>query len=270
MKKAFYILVFIAMMAPLAVAGDVELEGDRPDFTESANVVPFGSVQLEGGYSFFGAYGLDEHVFGELLLRVGVYERLELRLGANSMNWTDDGTEEVFGKDDPSMGAKIQILYGLEQFNFLSPDMSLILGTSIPVGTDDFTNEKWQPEAKLCVSWAVTAWFTFGSNLNYTYAYDIGKDDWFSQFSGSTVFSFAITEELGAYGEYIIYAPESSGGGSANYLSAGLTWLVTKTVQVDGRFGIRIHGDNDYFTGIGFVFLWPEVWNKSKAGDEEL
>jgi len=260
MKKALFILVLIVMTTPLAAAGDVELEGDRPDFTESANVVPFGSIQLEGGYSFFGADGLDEHAFGELLLRIGVYDRLELRLGAGSLNWTDDGTEQVFGKDDPSMGAKIQILYGSEQFNILSPDMSLILGTSIPVGTDDFTDKKWQPEGKLCIAWPVTNWFSFGTNLNYTYAYDTGKGHWFSQFSGSMVFGFSVTEELGAYGEYIIYAPESSGGGSANYLSAGLTWLVTGTVQVDGRFGIRVHDDYDYFTGIGFVFLWPEVW----------
>ncbi len=260
MKKALYILVLVMLTAPLAAAGDAELEGDRPYFTESANVIPFGSIQLEGGYTFFGADGLDEHAFGELLLRVGVYDRLELRVGAGSLNWTDDGIEEVFGKDDPSMGAKIQILYGSEQFSILRPDMSLVIGTSIPVGTNDFTGEKWQPEAKLCAAWGLTDWFGVGTNLNYTYAYDTGKGEWFSQFSGSLALGFSITEELGAYGEYILYAPEFSGSGFANYLSAGLTWMVTKTVQVDGRFGIRVHGDYDYFAGIGFVFLWPSVW----------
>lgn len=260
MKKALCILVFITMAAPLAAADAVELEGDRPDFTESANVVSFGSIQLEGGYTFSGSDAVDEHSFGELLLRVGVYHRLELRLGANSMNWTDDGTEQIFGKDDPSMGMKIQIFYGSERFNILRPDMSLMVSTSIPVGTDDFTDKKWQPEGKLCISWPITSWLSFGTNLNYTYAYDTGKGDWFSQLSGSAVFGFTITKELGAYGEYIVYGPKSSGSGSANYLSAGLTWLVTKTVQVDGRFGIRVRDDYDYFTGIGFVFLWPSVW----------
>ena len=260
MMKLVNILLLLAVFPLSLAAADVELEGDRPDFTESANVVPFGSFQLEGGYTYSASDDVKEHAFGELLLRIGVWHRLELRLGINSMNWSDDGTDKEFGKDDPSLGFKIQILHGSEQFHFFRPDMSLIVGTSIPVGTDEFTGEKWQPEAKLCVSWGVTDWFSFGTNLNYTYAYDTAKNDWFSQFSGSLVLGFSITSELGAYGEYIVFAPEAKGSGSANYLSTGLTWLVTKNVQVDGRFGIQVHDDYDYFTGIGFIFLWPSVW----------
>lgn len=61
------------------------IETDRPDFTEASSVVPAGRIQLESGYTFFldnndGTRSM-QHTFPEWLLRVGLTDRLELRLG---------------------------------------------------------------------------------------------------------------------------------------------------------------------------------------------
>ena len=260
--RNIFLILFLVTGSFLYAAENVEIEGDRPYFTESPDAMPFGSIQLEGGYTFTGNGSVKEHALGELLLRMGVYHRLELRLGIESINWYDDGTETVFGKDDPSLGVKVQLMRGSRESSFLRPNISFIAGTSIPVGTTEFTEDKWQPETRLALGWFLTERISLGININYSYLYDAG---WFSRFSGSAAAGFSVTDDLGLYAEYIVYAPESKGGGAAHYLSGGLTWKVTKTVQVDGRFGIQVHDDNDYFAGVGFVFLWPSVWNDKKS-----
>jgi hypothetical protein len=62
-----------------------EMVTDRPDFTESASVVPRGRVQLEAGYTYArdeDAGVLAAHSYPEALARIGVVDdRLELRLG---------------------------------------------------------------------------------------------------------------------------------------------------------------------------------------------
>ena len=56
---------------------------DRPDATESAITVAPGVFQLEFGYTFGEIESVSVHNLGEVLLRVGVADMLELRLGVN-------------------------------------------------------------------------------------------------------------------------------------------------------------------------------------------
>jgi hypothetical protein len=60
------------------------IETDRDSFTRSPRVVEYSSWVLEGSYSFLDQNAEYEgHTFPDLLLRYGVAERLELRLGWN-------------------------------------------------------------------------------------------------------------------------------------------------------------------------------------------
>jgi hypothetical protein len=64
---------------------DEALTTDRPDFTESSSVVGRCRLQIEGGYTYLhdAAAGVetDEHLLPELLLRYGLNDCLELRVG---------------------------------------------------------------------------------------------------------------------------------------------------------------------------------------------
>jgi hypothetical protein len=81
--RAGSLLVLLAAAALPASAQEPELESDRPDFTESAVVVPGGSVQLEGGGTWLHGDGGRDLLSGpELLLRWGVSRSVELRLVA--------------------------------------------------------------------------------------------------------------------------------------------------------------------------------------------
>ncbi|MFN2421130.1 MAG: transporter, partial [Gemmatimonadota bacterium] len=79
---------------------------DRPDFTESAAVVGTGRVQLEGGATWTDLGDSDELALGEILVRIGLHDRLEFRVAPNSYTRVDGPDSDVEGLEDPSLGAK--------------------------------------------------------------------------------------------------------------------------------------------------------------------
>jgi hypothetical protein len=94
---AYGIVAFLLFSAEPAMADDeaeaLEIIGDRPDFTESAATVPPIHLQGELGlaYSTIG----DENVLAvpNLLLRLGLIDHLEARLGAPSFEASFAGDE---------------------------------------------------------------------------------------------------------------------------------------------------------------------------------
>src|SRR5688500_18432971 len=106
----------LSLLLSLLLAGPVvaqePLITHRPDFTESASVVGRSRVQLEGGATLTRAGEVDELAVGEILLRIGIAPRLELRLGANSHVWIDGPDGELDGFEDATLGAKLLLSEG--------------------------------------------------------------------------------------------------------------------------------------------------------------
>jgi hypothetical protein len=129
---------------------------DRPDFTESAETVARGRVQVEGGYTFTEREAEDEQSLGEVLVRVGLSQRFELRLGLDSWVHLDPagpgrGTE---GFADPSVGAKLVLRADTDQ-RTSSPQLALLFGTTLPIGSSDLREPHAQPFAVLAASWGL-------------------------------------------------------------------------------------------------------------------
>ena len=65
---------------------------DRPDFTESTDAVPYGLFQLEVGYTFThdreSGVRNQTHTSPELLLRAGLAQDFELRIGWAGYVWS--------------------------------------------------------------------------------------------------------------------------------------------------------------------------------------
>lgn len=249
------ILVALALLAApgwcVAQQGMSEpLVTDRPDFTESPETVPPGRFQVEAGYTFSRKGDDKEHTLGELLLRVGLSERTELRLGLNSYVWRDspDGLSEGF--EDISLGVKIKLVEGAESFELTRPTVGVIVATTLPTGDNDFGEDKLQPEVRLALAWGLSDRLSLGSNLNYAYASEEGE--WFHQFSGSLVLGYMLTERVGVFVEYFGFVPESNDGPNASFLDGGLTYLVNDDLQFDMRVGFGLNGDGpNYFAGVG-------------------
>ncbi len=269
MKNAVRVISVILLMflsLPLAAQEEVnggyyrnELLGDRPDFTESASSVPAGSIQIEGGYTYTRTEDAHEHSVGELLVRMGALDRVEVRIGINSVIFQEKFGSVNIGKDDPSLGFKFYLLKTADRFPLINPDISFIAATTLPTTSSRFASRAFQPEAKLCVNWPLADWLGFGINANYAYPYEDG--DYFHQFSGSAALGFAITDIVGCYVEYVNYYQEEKGKKDSHYVDGGFTFNVNDRAQFDVRGGTLVGTDHyDWFVGAGFIFLFTDLF----------
>ncbi len=230
------------------------LETDRPDFTEGTATVPTGHFQLEGGYTFTRVGDEDSSSLGELLVRIGLSEKVEARLGVGSYSRVDtrvSGASALSGYEDPSIGVKIRLTP--EDSNLLPPGhphLALLLGTSVPVGDDDLTSDEWQPEGKLALGWDFTDRFSLGSTLIYAYPSDGGER--FHQFAASLSAAYSLTDRLGMYVEGYGFNKESLGGSSTAYLNTGLSLGISNDLQLDVRVGAGLDDPSpNWFAGVG-------------------
>jgi hypothetical protein len=258
MNKRVSTLIGLLAAAPLGaqdLSGLAEpLVTDRPDFTESTSAVSPGHYQLEGGFTSARIGEEESQSFGELLLRIGVFERWEARLGIGSFSRTDPGlpgVDAISGYEDPFIGLKVRLTE--EDSDLLAPGqpvVALLLATTVPVGDDELTSDEWEPEAKLALSWDLSSRLSIASNLNYAYPADGG--DRFHQWSGSLTAGLSLTDRMGMYLEGFGFSKESADGSATQYFNTGLTYLLSNDLQLDARVGAGLDDPSpNWFAGIG-------------------
>lgn len=258
MRLRFASSRFAALVAPLAlaVAGEAlaqtsdPLVTDRPDFTESAVTVQPGRVQIEAGYTFSRQGDVKGHGIGELLFRIGAFKWAEVRIAVNSYSFenTPEGTER--GVNDAFLGAKLKLVDNAPEVSRWRPGVALLVGTTLPTGSNIFGADDAQPEAKLALSWELTPQLSVGSNLNVALI-STGEEQ-FGQFSGSLALGVGITERLASYVEFFGFRHDNPEGPDLNFLNGGFTLLASDDVQFDIRGGIGFNDiDPDYFAGLG-------------------
>ncbi len=138
-----------------------ELETDRDAFTPATSTAGLGTAIFESSYSFIDNRSVAEtHSFPEVLLRFGVSERIELRLG---WNYEVGGTGDVVSGSEVSEGSggggterESQVLYGLkasvtEQNDWLPRSAIILQGYTPTLGEAPATD--------------VVAAYTFGWEL---------------------------------------------------------------------------------------------------------
>lgn len=258
--RGIFPLMGLLLTAPLA-AQDLSglpdpLVADRPDFTESALTVPRGHVQAESGFTFTRQGDEESTSLGEVLIRIGIGERVEARLGVGSYSRVDPGVPgggTFSGYEDPSVGLKIMLTP--QDGNLLPPghpQMALLLSTSAPLGSDELTADEWQPEAKLALGWSLTDRVSLSSMLIYGYPTD--GDERFHQFGVSLSAGFSLADRWGAFLEGYGFSKESLDGSSTTYLDGGVTFSISKDIQLDARIGAGLDDPSpNWFTGVGAV-----------------
>ncbi|MBC8134518.1 MAG: transporter, partial [Fibrella sp.] len=123
---------------------------DRPDFTESALTIPRGLSQAEFGATFAESGGDDENGFGELLMRIGLNKRTELRLGIPTyLSTRAAASGRSSGFADASLGFKFSLASAGDRLGLRQFDVGLIVATTLPTGSSAYRERKLQPGAKL-------------------------------------------------------------------------------------------------------------------------
>ncbi len=222
---------------------------DRPDFTESAVTVP--TLQLEAGYTFTRAGEADAHSFGELLLRVPLSGRIELRLGANSLIVRESPGDDATGVEDASLGFKLALAPG----SGAAPAVAVIAGATLPTGSNEFGSDHVQPGATLSLAWDLTNHASLGWNGGYAYVSEAGAR--FSEWASSLALGYALAPRLGGYGEVYGFLTPDEQGGNSSFINGGLTYLLTADLQLDARIGAGIDGgDAGTYVGVGVSHRW--------------
>jgi hypothetical protein len=230
-----------------------ELVTDRPDFTESTQVVGTGVFQFENGFTVGREHGVRSLTGPETLIRIGLSKRLELRLGgAGYLSERTGESDKIRGLTDFELGVKIHVF---EQSRF-RPALSIIPLISMPTGGANFSSRGYDPTVKLALEKDLMRGFTLGGNLNLSsFQTPEGR---FRQ----TAFSASLGHELGAgfgaYWEVFGFSPWEKGGAAAVIVNTGISHGIGKRAQVDVRVGRRItEAGPDWFFGMGMAIREP-------------
>lgn len=254
------ILALIAFSA-LAKAQDEipELITDRPDQTESSAVVPHKYLQIETGFIMehdeTSSIKQSGFAYNTTLLRYGLFERFELRLGlaylGEKINIKNTDTITTSSGLSPMYaGFKVKIA----DEEGWRPEIAFLGGLVLP-----FTaNADFRPEYP-----AAIIGFAFSHTLSerVSLGYNLG-----ARWNGETaapryVYSIAlgagITDKLGMFVESFGLIPED--GSPEHLLDAGFTYLILPNLQLDLSGGLGLNSNSiDDFISLGLSYRLPK------------
>ncbi|MCB0733219.1 MAG: transporter [Flavobacteriales bacterium] len=248
-----------------------QIETDRPDFTESPNVVPRRVLQVESGFVFQHErqqYCGSEEVYKDIalnttLLRYGITDKFELRL-----NWllAQNGvTAESF----PTLVACTDNLGNYPDTSFTQTGLTpLFVGykTNL-IKTDRFSlgmlghlylpftaHERYRP-SHYAAEFYVPMSFSINENWGIATQFSMSWDgDSPRSTTGYTLsISRSIGDKLGAYIEPFGYFTEN--GGEEHWINGGFTYLVNDRFQLDLTGGQGLSGTSATFVSTGLSFM---------------
>jgi hypothetical protein len=262
--------MLIATLAAPVAAQDAgrpeppELVTDRPDQTESATVVPRGYYQFELGWTHasFDIDGVESSAdsFPETLVRIGLSNKVELRIGFDGYQWDDTagpGSPGSEGFTDTSLGVKI----GLAEEQGARPQLAVIAGLGLPSGAEELTDSRVVPAFAFSFAHTLSERFSLGYNLGalwLTQTDDQGYESTAVTGLWTVALGIGITERWGAFVEAFGNPVISALGESSSSLDGGFTYLVRPNVQLDLTGGFGLSGDApEWFAGLGVSFRVP-------------
>lgn len=259
--------ILLATVFTLAATGALAEEGwdlgtDRDAFTPCSHCVPYGTVLLESSYVFIdNISGPPTNNYPESLLRIGVSEWLECRVGANygvgSQGTIVTSVEVGEGHLDGTTLYESSLLYGLKanlskQDAFL-PESCFIIEGSTPTFGDMVGTV---PVATAVAGWLLPNGWRLDSAVRY--AYSEGHAGWFGRWTPSTVLRVPLAARLEVHAEWFgsfeTGVPRST---SQPYVSPGFHVLVTRNLELGLRVGWALSRDTaPFFSDAGLGWRW--------------
>ncbi len=268
MRAPRRLLPFVVLLAtaapalPIAIGKhEAELVTDRPDQTESAEVVPLGSLQLEIGSHYHREQtpsgALEVREAPATLLRYGVTPRLELRLawpGRIAVDApSDSGSLSQRGHGDPEAGFKL----ALGEARGGQARSALLVHATLPAGKSGFGSPRADLSARLAVAHDLSAWAGWSWNLGL----ESGSSEdgrrgvsTLTRWVYSGALGFDLGPRWGLFVELFGDLPASDPAPSAHAFDGGVTYRLRPGVQLDAAVGRGYSGAApDFFAGVGIA-----------------
>jgi hypothetical protein len=244
----------IAATALLSASAQAQTESrpdlvtDRPDFTESSEVVGHGLFQFEAGVNYEGDSAARSLTVPGALLRLGFGPRLELRLATDGFLSQRVGGLRVSGAGDAEIGAKIRLFDQAAA----GVDIAIIPAVSLPTGSDSQSSGGVDPSFKL--TWARSMPGDFGLTGNLNVASLTESETRFVQRAVSVSLGRALVAGWGGFLEAYAFSPMERGLGAGATVDGGITRPLGANLQFDVEAGRGVTADApDWFVGFGFA-----------------
>ena len=231
------------------------IETDRDAYTPTVKTVEPGRLIVESAYSFIdNRRTADTHSFPELLLRYGVAERLELRLGWNYEVGGSGNDISGSGQSDAFRGPRLmEPRRAPREGSALERDSRVNYGLKAGVTEQD----GWLPESAVILygqtptSGAVTtttggAAYVFGWEMPGEWRFDVGnryysaieEEDRFYVWAPSAVVRIPLDERCTVHAEYFgQFSHQKAEPIRNHYVSVGGSYLITPDLEIGMRGG---------------------------------
>jgi len=245
-----------ALVLPAIAAAESarELETDRDSFTFAPTTVGAATSVLESSYSFIdNRVGPEAHSVPELLVRRGIGEKVEARLG---FNYEAGGAGTVSGNEvggeDIENEEESRVLYGAKvetsaQTGWLPRSSAIVQGYT-PVYGPSNQSTVVIGEA---FGWRFASGWEWTSAMRYGTGFD--KADAFNQWAPSSVLKVPVGERWNVHVEYFgILSSGKERPINVQYASLGGHVLATDDLEIGLRFGWGLNDTTpNFFTNVG-------------------
>ena len=242
-----------------------EIETDRDSFTPATTTVGRRRLVVESAYSFLDNRGFKEtHSLPELLLRYGLTDRVELRLGWNyevgGEGAAVSGAEA--GEGPPAGPGRLLREYtlaygvkvGLTESAGWVPRSAVIVQGFTPTGGSTGTSPATQLVATGVAGWELPNRWRFDAAVRYGTAGEGG--DRYNLWAPSAVLRVPVGDRWAVHGEYFGIATSGKAEGvTQHYFSPGAHYLVTPDLEVGVRLGWGLNDQSTrFFTNVGLGY----------------
>ena len=236
--------VLVVLLASAAAAADDDaIDSDRPDLSFSAKTVGAGRVQLEAGVLFertrLAAEPTERRLAAETTLRIGVGDRLELRIDAEPIVRLR-GAEDAMDVGDFRLGTKWRFLEA-------SPDggwsaLALLPVVKLPTAPTPIGSGKADYQLLLLASFELPASFALDVNAGVAAIGQTRPSGYLVQAQVSASLSRKLGATLATFGEISYASREEWSGRDQAAVDVGIVWTVRPDVALDAAVGTSVYG----------------------------
>lgn len=247
-----FALAIAALCMPCVHAQD-EIESSRPNLAEPSNVVGKGRVQLETGLLLErdrSGGGRERTLSMPTMLRLGVSEQLELRIGSDLRtirHEVEDGQRATqAGYADSALGVS---WHALDAAGSL-PSVAVLLNADLDTGSRAFRGQGVRPSLRVAAEWDLPNEVTLGVMPGV----GLERDEAGRYRYGilAAIVQKPLGERLSGFAEVALpQIARGRHGGTMATFDIGAAYLLSKDIQLDAMFS---RGLNSRTPDVAFTF----------------
>lgn len=254
MKKVISILICCCCCCTIVSAQETpepigSIATDRPDQTETPDVLPFKYFQMETGFNIESEDKELIFVHPTILWKVGIFKSTELRLITDVSSIKDSTGKYKTGLEPIEIGFKTAIC----EERKARPKISFIAHMAVP-----YLSTKNQRTKYFAPNFRFTLEHTLKKNisLGYNAGMEWDGDSPYPSFIYTIVNGFDVTEKWYVYYEFFGDIPIKDK--SAHTFDAGVAYLIKNNQQIDLSGGFQLYPFvKGWYASVGYSFRVP-------------